>query len=213
MGHQVFPTTPSMTRRPLPRPVSADRITRVYTRTGDQGETGLVGGQRVPKDDLRIDAYGTVDELNAVVGLVRAELAPHHELTELDTELRAIQHRLFDLGSLLATLPDDVTDAMPRIRDDHVEHLEHLMDAANEDLEPLRNFVLPGGSRLNALLHLARTVCRRAERLVVRLHREGGCGDQEVRFLNRLSDAFFVSARQVAAALGHDEVHWRTGVE
>lgn len=187
------------------------RINRVYTRSGDKGETGLVGGQRVAKDDLRIECYGTVDELNSVVGMVRAELEDHHALVELDMTLQGVQHRLFDLGSLLATLPADITNSMPRVTHEHIQHLEHLMDAANEDLPPLTSFVLPGGSRLNALLHLARTVCRRAERLVVRLHRDGGCGVEEMQYLNRLSDAFFVWARYSAAALGHREVLWEPG--
>lgn len=184
---------------------------RVYTRGGDKGETSLVGGQRVPKDDLRIDAYGTVDELNAIVGLVRAEVDGHHELSDLDDALEVVQHRLFDLGSVLATLPTDISDALPRVTESHTKALEGAIDRASAGLPTLRNFVLPGGSRLNALLHVARTVCRRAERLVVRLHRDGGCGVEEVRYLNRLSDAFFVWARFVADALGRDEVLWKPG--
>ncbi len=187
----------------------SDRISRVYTRTGDNGTTGLVGGQRVPKDDLRIDCYGTVDELNSVIGLVRAELDATGVLPGLDDMLELTQHHLFNLGSLLATMPKDQSPTMPRVTAANIEALESTMDAANSDLAPLKSFVLPGGSRLNALLHLARTVCRRAERLVAHLHREGGCGDEELQYLNRLSDACFVWARQAAVALEHDEVLWQ----
>lgn len=187
----------------------AGAMTRIYTRTGDTGQTGLVGGQRVPKDDLRIEAYGTVDELNAVVGLCRAEIDAHHELTELDDALAVVQHRLFDLGSLLATLPEDVAQTMPRVTEAHAQDLETAIDGVSAKLPPLRHFILPGGSRLNASLHLARTVCRRAERFVVRLHRDGGCGLDEVRYLNRLSDALFAWARHAAASLGHEEVAWK----
>lgn len=189
-------------------------IHKVYTRSGDDGKTALVGGQRIAKDDDRIEAYGAVDELLAVVGLVRAELdalaagdGPSGP-AGLDDRLRSVQHHLFNLGSILATLPEDVGDKQPRVRDRDIQALEAAMDDANQDLPALRSFVLPGGSRLNSLLHLARTVCRRAERRTVRLHRDGGCGDLEVRYLNRLSDAFFVWSRQAAAALGHDEVLW-----
>ncbi len=184
----------------------SDRITRVYTRGGDKGETSLVGGQRVRKDDLRIDCYGAVDELNAVVGLARAEVG---DMADLDGILERVQNELFDLGSLLATLPQDQSDAMPRLGDAHVQRLEAEMDAVK--LPALRNFVLPGGSRLNATLHLARTVCRRAERLCVALHARGDCGADEVRYLNRLSDAFFVWSRWAAKELGHDEVLWTAG--
>ncbi len=187
----------------------SDRITRVYTRGGDKGETSLVGGQRVRKDDLRIDCYGAVDELNAVVGMARAELHDAGRPRDLDAILERVQNELFDLGSLLATLPQDQSDAMPRLGAAHVERLEREMDAV--DLPALRNFVLPGGSKLNASLHLARTVCRRAERLCVALHARGDCGADEVRYLNRLSDAFFVWSRWAAKDLGHDEVLWRPG--
>lgn len=187
----------------------SDRITRVYTRGGDKGETSLVGGQRVRKDDLRIDCYGAVDELNAVVGMARAELADAGEPTELDAILERVQNELFDLGSLLATLPADQVESMPRLGDTHVQRLETEMDAV--ELPPLKNFVLPGGSKLNAVLHLARTVCRRAERLCVALHARGDCGADEVRYLNRLSDALFVWSRWAAKALGHDEVLWTPG--
>jgi len=188
-------------------------IHKVYTRTGDQGETSLVGGQRVPKDDLRIEAYGTVDELNAVVGLCREEVgaavAGGAGLGDLEAILGRVQHALFNLGSLLATLPEDVGPQQPRVDKEDVAALERDMDARNQDLPALRSFVLPGGSRLNALLHLARTVCRRAERVAVRLQRERGDSDVEVRYLNRLSDAFFVWARWCAKRMGHAEVLWR----
>ena len=144
-------------------------INRVYTRTGDQGETGLAGGQRVPKDSPRIAAYGTVDELNAFLGAVRTTVnemaAAEPRLAMLAAILLRVQHELFNLGSMLATLPEDVHPKQARITDVEIARLESEMDHMNEGLDPLRSFVLPGGSRLNAELHVCRTVCRRAERL------------------------------------------------
>ena len=141
-------------------------INRVYTRRGDSGQTSLAGGQRLPKNDLRIEAYGTVDELNSFVGLTRESA---RELPELDQILRRIQHELFNLGSLLATLPEDVHPKQARITAAESEQLEREIDRMNEELQPLRSFVLPGGCRLNAELHICRTVCRRAERVCVAL--------------------------------------------
>src|SRR5581483_202474 len=141
-------------------------INRVYTRQGDAGDTALAGGQRVPKDSLRLEAYGTVDELNAFLGVARAD-AP----AALASVLLRVQHELFNLGSILATLPEDVHPRQARITDADVAQLEAEMDRMNEDLAPLRSFVLPGGSRLNAELHVCRTVCRRAERICVALAR------------------------------------------
>jgi cob(I)alamin adenosyltransferase len=185
-------------------------ISRVYTRTGDGGQTGLVGGQRVPKDDLRITAYGTVDELNAIVGLARANALERAEpLPTLAASLLRVQHQLFNLGSVLATLPADVGPRQPRPTDADVAWLEAEMDAMTAPLPPLRSFVLPGPPSLNALLHLARTVCRRAERVCVTLRREGGCGDLEVRYLNRLSDALFVWSRWASHHLGAPETLWQ----
>lgn len=184
-------------------------IHKVYTRAGDQGETALVGGQRVPKDDLRIEAYGTVDELNAVIGLCREEARAAGGLDDLEKVLMRAQHALFNVGSVLATLPEDVGPRQPRVGDADVQALEKDMDRRNRDLPALTSFVLPGGSRLNALLHLGRTVCRRAERVTVRLWSDRGSGAMEVRYLNRLSDALFVWARWSAKVLGHDEVLWR----
>jgi cob(I)alamin adenosyltransferase len=184
-------------------------LSRIYTRTGDKGDTALVGGQRVPKDDLRIEAYGTVDELNAFVGLARAAaLDSQGKADAMAAALLRVQHQLFNLGSVLSTLPGDLHPKQPRTTDADVVWLESEMDARTAKLPPLRSFVLPGGSRLNGLLHIARTVCRRAERIAVRLRREGGCGDVEVRYLNRLSDALFVWSRAAAHDLGSPETLW-----
>ena len=153
-------------------------INRVYTRKGDDGTTALVGGQRVAKDDPRIEAYGTVDELNAIVGMARVTLleAESEALTELAGVLLRVQHELFNLGSILATLPADQHPKQPRVTPADVAALEADMDRRNAELQPLRSFVLPGGCRANAELHLARTVCRRAERLCVRpLGQSEGC--------------------------------------
>jgi len=187
-------------------------LNRIYTRTGDGGQTHLVGGQRVPKDDLRIDCYGTVDELNAFVGVARVtagELATRDQrLAEFAAILKRVQHELFNLGSILATLPEDVHPKQPRVTDAETEQLEREIDKANEELAPLRSFVLPGGSRLEAELHVCRTVCRRAERLLVRLAREQVVPSEAVRYLNRLSDALFVWSRWVNHALGAPETLW-----
>ncbi len=181
-------------------------LNRIYTRMGDAGETRLVGGQRVAKDDVRIACYGTVDELNAFVGVARVtaeELSAGAEpLRGFGAILKRVQHELFNLGSILATLPEDVHPKQPRVTDADIEQLEREIDAANEELAPLRSFVLPGGSRLDAELHVCRTVCRRAERLLVGLAREHSVPGEALRYLNRLSDAFFVWSRWVNHALG-----------
>jgi cob(I)alamin adenosyltransferase len=188
-------------------------INRVYTRSGDRGETGLVGGQRVPKDNQRIEAYGTVDELNAFVGAARvsAETAigeGYAELQPLAAILLRVQHELFNLGSILATLPADVHPKQARITQTDISQLETEMDGMNESLPPLRSFVLPGGSRLNADLHVCRTVCRRAERIAVALARHEEIPEQAVRYLNRLSDAFFVWSRWANHVRGVKETLW-----
>ncbi len=191
-------------------------ITRVYTRTGDKGTTALVGGTRVPKDALRIEAYGTVDELNTVVGLARTfnqELLDRFDGARwLDETLRRIQNELFDLGSELATPPGAEYQGMYRVGDLEVQAMEATMDECLKDLEPLRSFTLPGGGRVNAFLHQARTVCRRAERAVLRLSREEAIGEGPLRFLNRLSDLFFVLSRWVAKHLGEQEFLWERGL-
>jgi cob(I)alamin adenosyltransferase len=190
-----------MSNEPFGKPRIA--INRVYTRQGDAGDTALAGGQRVPKDSLRIDAYGTVDELNAFIGIARAE-APE----TLAAILLRVQHELFNLGSILATLPQDVHPKQARITDADVAQLEVEMDRANEELTPLRSFVLPGGSRLNAELHVCRTVCRRAERVCVALSRIESVPPEAVRYLNRLSDALFVWSRWASHLTGAPETLW-----
>jgi cob(I)alamin adenosyltransferase len=184
-------------------------LNRIYTRAGDGGLTRLVGGQRVAKDDLRIEAYGTVDELNAFTGLARVTVeslgAP---LSSLATTLKRIQHELFNLGSILATLPEDVHAKQPRVTENEVAQLEREIDQANEALPPLRSFVLPGGSRLDVELHVCRTICRRAERLLVALSKTQSVPEETVRYLNRLSDALFVWSRWVNHVLGVPETLW-----
>jgi len=193
------------------------RINRVYTRSGDAGDTRLVGGQKVGKDHLRIESYGTVDELNAVVGLTREALKNHPDSTArqcLDTILLRVQNELFNLGSDLATLPQDRHPKQPIIEDRHVSSLENEIDSiidgteSSPPLPELRSFVLPGGGAVSAHLHLARTVCRRAERLVVALAREGEVGPLCVQYLNRLSDALFVFGRYAAVTSGEGELLW-----
>ena len=187
-------------------------LNRIYTRTGDAGETQLVGGQRVPKHALRIEGYGTVDELNSFVGLARVtseELGNQHpRLAAFAIILKRVQHELFNLGSILATLPADVHPKQPRVTAGEVDQLEREIDVANQDLQPLRSFVLPGGSRLDAELHICRTVCRRAERLLVQLAETEEVPGDAIRYLNRLSDALFVWSRWVNHVLGATETLW-----
>lgn len=187
-------------------------INRVYTRRGDQGETSLAGGQRVAKDGPRLEAYGSVDELNCFVGAARA-LA--EEMTDRNGRvwplvpiLLRVQHELFNLGSILATLPEDVHPGQARITDAEVAQLEREMDRMNADLPPLRSFVLPGSGRLNAELHICRAVCRRAERLTVSLSRLESVPPEAIRYLNRLSDAFFVWSRWASHVVCEEETLW-----
>jgi cob(I)alamin adenosyltransferase len=195
----------------------AVRITRVYTRRGDRGETDLVGGRRVAKDSPRIDAYGAVDELNAALGVVRAANAARRRrlaaARELDGVLRKLQNELFDLGSELATPPEDFRPGMFRVGEAEVKALEALMDRCQQELRPLRSFVLPGGGEVSALLHVARTVCRRAERDVLRLMRVEEIGDRPLAYLNRLSDLLFVLSRWIGRRLGEREFLWERPLE
>ncbi|MGH7277959.1 MAG: cob(I)yrinic acid a,c-diamide adenosyltransferase [Candidatus Rokuibacteriota bacterium] len=192
-------------------------ITRVYTRTGDKGTTALVGGKRVAKDSPRIVAYGTLDELNAIVGLVRVfneeRLAEGERHRWLDAVLRRLQNELFDLGSELATPPEAAYEGMFKVGEPQVTGLERLMDECQKDLEPLRSFTLPGGGRISGFLHQARTVCRRAERDLLALSRAEPIGEWPLKYVNRLSDAFFVLGRWVGKHLGEKEYLWERGLE
>jgi cob(I)alamin adenosyltransferase len=187
--------------------------TRIYTRTGDDGSTGMVGGQRIRKDAPRIDTYGTVDELSTVIGSVRAELRPilgaRPRAARLDAWLAWVQDALFNLGSDLATLPKDRWEGMPLIAASDAVALERAIDEAEVDLAPLDAFIHPGGTAAGALLHQARTVCRRAERLLISLRKEDdGVSAETVHFLNRLSDALFVWARWINAEFKVPEYRW-----
>jgi cob(I)alamin adenosyltransferase len=190
----------------------AIRITRVYTRRGDRGETDLVGGLRVAKDSARIDAYGTVDELNAALGVARAvnaaEIRRAPACGQLDRLLTRLQNELFDLGSELATPASAFLEGMFRVGPGQVKALEEAMDRCQKDLAPLKSFVLPGGGRASAFLHVARTVCRRAERDVLRLMRTEDVGDWPLAYLNRLSDLLFVLSRWIGHHLGEREFLW-----
>lgn len=184
-------------------------MAKIYTRTGDSGETGLFGGGRVPKDHLRVEAYGHVDELNAAIGLALA-LEPRAASREL---LEAVQRDLFTIGAELAT-PDPAKLAKalngPPVGPEQVTVLEHAIDRHEAQLPPLKQFILPGGAPKAAALHVARTVCRRAERAVIRLQRQDQVGDRSsaVPYLNRLSDLLFVLARTVNHAAGAPETTW-----
>ncbi len=181
------------------------RINRVYTRAGDDGTTALVGGQRVPKDSLRIEAYGTVDELNSVIGTAIASGATD----SIAGALVSIQHELFNLGSVLALDPADAERiALPSVGAAHIAALETTIDAWNDSLTALTSFVLPGGDLAAAQLHVARTVCRRAERVVLALSRVEDVPADIVTYLNRLSDLLFVASRAQNQATGTPEVLW-----
>ncbi len=178
---------------------------KIYTKTGDRGETSLYGGQRVPKDALRIEAYGTVDELNSLLGVAEAESTD----PDLRQILVGIQNRLFDVGADLASPDTGKSGKIRRIGDSDVRALEQIIDSVDETLTPLSSFILPGGSPVAARLHLARAVCRRAERAVVRLAHNETITPAVIVFLNRLSDLLFVLARQANHKAGIDEVHWK----
>ena len=177
---------------------------KIYTKTGDKGETGLFGGARVPKDSLRIEAYGAVDELNSIIGIVRA-LRPKKKI---DAMLETIQQDLFILGADLASPNHSKKSSIPRITRSTVHSLEKFIDELETTLTPLKAFILPGGTIVASNLHLARTVCRRAERFVVRLSRSENVGDDVIVYLNRLSDLLFVLARYANRLEKKNEVQW-----
>ena len=184
-------------------------ISKVYTKTGDKGKTSLVGGQKVLKSNIRIHAYGEIDELNSIIGLCIEELKiQKYDFKSLINSLVRVQNDLFNLGTILATKSEDMLPSMPRITEEDIVVLEDEIDKANSDLPTLHSFVLPGGSKINAYLHLARTVCRRSERVSCRLFDQEKIDQIVVSYLNRLSDAFFVWSRFVIKVLNHEENIW-----
>jgi cob(I)alamin adenosyltransferase len=193
----------------------AINITRVYTRTGDEGTTALVGGERVAKDSRRVACYGEIDELNAILGLARslnAQAVESKARDRLETVLKQLQNELFDLGSELATPPASEYEGMFKVGASDIRALEQLMDECQKDLEPLRSFILPGGGPVSAVLHQARTVCRRAEREIIRLGREEPLGEFVIPYVNRLSDLLFVLSRWIAKQNGEPEFLWERGL-
>ena len=184
------------------------RINRVYTKAGDQGDTALIGGDRVSKASPRIECYGTIDELNATLGMVRTALEQSAAGPRLLPAIHRIQNELFNLGAQLATPDAERRSQMPAIADRHVSALEALMDELNDELPALQSFVLPGGGWPSACFHLARTVCRLAERLVVALAHDDDVDAISVQYLNRLSDALFVMGRWAVKQDARTEPLW-----
>jgi len=180
-----------------------NRLSRIYTRTGDNGTTGLGDGTRVDKDSLRVEAMGDVDELNAIIGIMLTEAMPQ----PMQEAFTLIQHDLFNLGGEIC-IPGYVM-----IKAERVAELENVLDQWNDDLEPLKEFILPGGSHAAAYCHLARTVCRRAERQLIRLGREEKVTDISLQYLNRLSDLLFVACRNLNKAAGVPDVLWKNDVK
>ncbi len=190
-------------------------IHKVYTKSGDGGQTMLASGDFTGKDSERVDAYGQVDEVNAIVGMVRCEVArlsdgqrTHAVIQAIDTCLARVQQELFDLGAELSEPGAVAGKARLKVTDEDITALEQAIDTLNEPLAPLRSFVLPGGGPVAVAAHLARTICRRAERRVVSLHRTSPVRREAIVYLNRLSDLLFVISRAACAALGENEVLW-----
>lgn len=206
----------------------AININRVYTRGGDGGQTSLVGGARVEKDCRKLETYGTVDELICLVGTARTFIAagpaapttpatkrdalPSPVKSEMEASLRRVQNRLFDMGSILATPAGQTYGGMPEITDADASGLEAEMDRMQKSLEPLKSFVLPGGTFANAALHQCRAVCRRAEREIIRLSREEAVDKRLIKYINRLSDYFFVMSRYASRKAGAKEYLWEFGL-
>lgn len=194
------------------------RLSKIYTRTGDAGETSLIGGRRVAKDSARIESFGAIDELQATLGLLRAALGESAEgkaalREETLAALDRVQNDLFDAGNMLSTPPDSPYPVPRPITGERIAWLEETMDGWLEGQGPLGSFILSGGGRFSALAHLARTVCRRAERAAIGLGREEIVAPEALAYLNRLSDFLFVLARRLAAAFGEAEPLWRTPLE
>jgi len=179
-------------------------MAKIYTRTGDKGETGLVGGGRISKDSLRVEAYGNVDELNSVLGIVRAVQNDH----ELDTLLAKLQSDLFIAGSDLASVSGDEQRGLPRISKEKVVEMEKTIDKYDAELPPLKSFILPGGGLTGSILHNARTIARRAERNIVSLSKTTTINDQMIPYMNRLSDLLFILARVVNRRENKVDVEW-----
>ena len=186
------------------------RINKVYTRSGDAGQTRLIGGEKCFKDDSRVETYGTVDELNAAIGLCRelVKETGNKKFGSLIQALKSIQNELFNLGTQIATGDNDNAGNLPKLSEDAVIKLESEIDTANESLSELTSFVLPGGSVINAQFHIARNVCRRAERRVVSLSKKENVNSVNIQYLNRLSDALFVWSRWVSKIIGDEENLW-----
>ena len=178
----------------------------IYTRKGDNGTTSLVGGERVPKYDLRVECYGTVDELVSYLGLIRDYL---HD-TVLTDEIKKIQNTLFNVESILACETPEIAAKMPPVTEENVHYLEKRIDEINAQLPPLKAFIIPGGSRTSSHVHVARTICRRAERLCVRLNEEKPTDNTILQYINRLSDYLFVLSRLILKQKGRKESYWES---
>jgi cob(I)alamin adenosyltransferase len=178
---------------------------KIYTRTGDKGTTALFGGKRVSKADLRIDTYGTVDELNAYIGLLRDQDV-NHKRKDILVE---VQDRLFTVGSILAIEPGNTKVKVPALAEADIEYLEHEIDAMEGELPAMKSFVLPGGHQSVSFCHIARTVCRRAERLTIALHEQESVDELVIKYLNRLSDYLFVLSRKMTQELNANETPWK----
>ncbi len=193
------------------------KINKIYTKTGDKGTTRLVGGNPIPKNHPRVEAYGTIDELNSIVGIVRyfnSQRTESLRKEKFDVILEEIQQRLFDLGSQLATDPSYKSKMPnpPKIDKKQIQWLEQVIDAMNENLNPLNSFILPGGGALNSFLHQCRTVCRRAERNIISLNQQEEISPEIISFINRLSDAFFVFSRWLSETQGEREILWKPNI-
>jgi len=191
-------------------------INKVYTKSGDKGQTYLVGGKKIAKNDIRICSYGEIDELNAYIGGCRqliVEKSDNSEFKKLSNILYRIQNELFNLGNMLATLDEDIKKGMPTIEDSHIKKMENEIDYFNENLPDLKSFVLPGGSQLNIWFHISRTLCRRCERTVVSLSQKESVDGIIVKYLNRLSDGLFVWSRWVNVMQSHPEVSWNPNIK